>query len=151
MTVWIDADSSPTLVREHVIKYSSLFSIPVHLVANKNIPSKSPYPFTMTISDNTKDSADNYILENARESDLIITKDILFAKRALEKNITTINDRGDIFSKDTIDEKIEERNYNLSLSMIGFKSEKRKSYGKQEFVKFAKTFEQVFQKLRKNK
>ena len=79
MTIWVDADSCAKRAREHILKYSSLFSVPVIFVANKTLSSESNFPFQMIITSQTKDSADNYIIENSTSS----IKDFI---EILEKN-----------------------------------------------------------------
>lgn len=105
----------------------------------------------MIVTSQTKDSADNYIIENSTSSDLIITKDILFAERAIKKNVSVMSDKGFVFTKKNILKQIEERNYNLRLAEIGFTSSKKSDYSKKDFVAFVKSFEKVFQILRKQK
>mgnify|MGYP003316870471 CR=1 FL=1 len=89
--IWIDADSCPTLVRNHVTKIAEKMNINVYFVANKEIKSENKYQ--MIICENTKDAADNSIFEHVQSKDLVITRDIVFADRLVSKKITTINIR----------------------------------------------------------
>ena len=99
--IWIDADSCPVLVRNHTVKTAARLGIKVFFVANKQIPCEYS-PYEMIICQAEKDAADTYILENACENDLVITRDIVFADRLVEKNIPAINDRGTAFTKENI-------------------------------------------------
>ena len=95
-----------------------------------------------------KDAADNYIVSSASEKDIVITRDILLAERLVAKNISVINDRGTAFTKDNIQDKIADRNFDLQLAQIGLGGSKKNSYGEKEFSKFKKCFERELQKLK---
>ena len=84
-TIWIDADSCPTLVRSYVTKYAAKENLTVNFVANKPVNSNNEFPFNMIVCSAEKDAADNYILEHAVESDLVITRDIVFADKLVSK------------------------------------------------------------------
>ena len=142
-TIWIDADSCPTLVRNHVTKTAAKENLTVNFVANKSIKTDNEYSFNMIICDKEKDSADNYILEHAEESDLVITRDIVFADRLVAKKITCINDRGTVFSAENIKELLSERNFDFELAQIGLVQHFNEGYNKQKFAKFANCFDKI--------
>ena len=145
--IWIDADSCPLLVRDYVLKYSSKLNIQVTFVANKNIPSNTDFPHQMIICQQEKDAADNYIYENVKSTDLVITRDIVFAKRLLEKNVCTINDRGTVFTKEIINERLSERDFDLQLAQIGLVKHHNEGYDKKKFSQFANCFDKIVHKL----
>lgn len=144
--VWIDADSFPTLLKNFILEYAEKNYLEIIFVANKPIKSDKQN-FKMILAENTKDSADNIIFENITEKDIAITRDILLAERLVQKNIKTINDRGTIFSKENIKEKVEERNYDFNLAQLGFSGSKEKNYGTKELEKFKECFEKTLKKI----
>ncbi|MBQ5998624.1 MAG: DUF188 domain-containing protein [Treponema sp.] len=143
--IWIDADSCPSKIRNYVVNYSKQKNIEVIFVANKPFATVSN-EFKMIVCDETKDSADNYIFENAGNKDLVITRDILFASRLVERRIKAINDRGTSFTIDNIKNRLEDREFDLQLAQLGFGGNK-KTYGEKEFSKFKKCFEKEIEKL----
>ena len=146
--IWIDADSCPTLVRDYLIRYSTKLSLKVSFVANKPIPSQEKAPFEMIICSTEKDAADNYILEHCTQNDIVITRDLLFAQRLVEKQTTVMNDRGTVFSKENIGPLIKEREYNLQLAEMGLVKHFNEGYDKKKFSAFANCFDKtVHQKL----
>lgn len=146
--IWIDADSCPSKIRNYVVNYSKQKNLEVIFAANK--PFKTDCnDFKMIVCNKTKDSADNYILENAGENDLVITRDILFASRLVERKIRTINDRGTSFTIDNIKNRLEDREFDLQLAQLGFGGNK-KTYGEKEFAKFKKCFEKEIERLLAN-
>lgn len=147
--IWVDADSCPTAIRDFVVKYAHNFSIKVVFVANKKI-NACFNDFEMIICNNEKDAADNYILEHATVQDLVITKDIIFASKLVEKSIAVINDRGTVFTKNNINEKLSDRDFDFQLAQIGFGGKKGSFYSKKEFLKFKECFNKQMQNLFKN-
>lgn len=145
--IWIDADSCPSPVRNHVIKTGNKLNIPVTLVANKAIPCEENLVFQMEIVEQTKDSADNFILTNAESGDLVITRDIVFADKLVTKEIASINDRGTEFTKSNIKELLSERDYDLALAEMGLVKHYHEGYDKSKFIKFANCFDRVLHKL----
>ena len=103
----------------------------------------------MIVCSDEKDAADNYILENAAEADLVITRDIVFADRLVSKNICCINDRGTIFSRENIKELLSERNFDFELAQIGLVKHYNEGYNKQKFAKFANCFDKIIHQLGK--
>lgn len=145
--IWIDADSCPALVRNHTIKIANQLGLEVTLVANKNIPCDRQFPFEMKIVTSEKDAADNFIFDNVKEKDLVITKDIIFADRIVSKGITAINDRGTIFSKENIKELLSERNYDFALAQAGVVKHYHEGYDKKKFALFANCFDKIIHNL----
>ncbi len=148
--IWIDADSCPALVRNHTIKMAARNGAETILVANREIKCSESSAFKMIICDQEKDAADNYIYENAKNADIVITKDIIFADRLVSKGICTINDRGTIFNFENIKEKLSERNFDFQLSQIGLVKHFNEGYDKKKFAQFANTFDKILhQQLKK--
>ena len=141
--IWIDADSCPHQVRNHTVKTAAKYNIPVSFVANKQITCDEPSPFEMITTDQNKDSADNYIFEHAALTDLVITRDIVFADRLVTKGILTINDRGTEFTKEIIKERLSERDFNLQLAQMGLSKSYHEGYDKKKFEKFANCLDRI--------
>ena len=140
--IYIDADSCPRAVRDYTIRYTEKTypSVKVVLAANKEIPCTED-GFEMVVLEQGKDKADNWILENAQNGDLVITKDILFAEKLVEKEICTINDRGKSFTKSNIKDEVEDRNFDFQLASIGLGGNKKHSYSKKNLDDFIKCFQ----------
>ena len=100
----------------------------------------------MIICDAIPDAADNHIVENSKENDIVITRDIPLASRLLEKQITTINDRGLLFTPENIKEKLSMRNFNKELYENGIISDKISTFSKKDVNNFANCFDREIQK-----
>ncbi|MBO4319192.1 MAG: DUF188 domain-containing protein [Treponema sp.] len=145
MTVWVDADSCPSSIRKIILQKASEKSIQVVFAANRNINPDFDYEFfTMHICQSKEGAADDYILENAKTDDLVVTRDIPLAERLLLKNITTINDRGLKFSKDNIRQMMEERELHMQMVNLGIAPKGNwKSFSEKEIKKFRECLESL--------
>ena len=102
----------------------------------------------MIVTDAQKDSADNYIFEHAQSgTDLVITRDIVFADRLVEKGICCINDRGTEFTREMIKERLSTRDFDLQLAQMGLVKHHHEGYDKKKFAEFANSFDKVIHRL----
>ncbi len=145
-SIWVDADSCPTPVRDIIIRFCKRLNLELIYVANHTIPMPKSDLFKMIVCDATPDAADNYVVENARKNDIVVTRDIPMASRLLEKEITTINDRGLLFTTENIKEKLSLRNFNKELYENGIISEKMSTFSKKDVNNFANCFDREIQK-----
>jgi len=144
--IWVDADSCPNKIREYLINQSQIKKINVNFVANQAINClNTSDSVKMIIAEKTKDGADNYIYDNVKNNDIVITRDILFAERLVKKNIAVMNDRGVLFTKYNIQDRLLERSFSLNLSEIGLGGGKKSYYSDKEFKKFCTCFESQLQ------
>ena len=149
ITIWVDADSCPSLVRNHTVKMGNKLGIRVVFAANKVITSDAGQ-FEMTVCSAEKDAADNYIFDNCKTGDLVITRDIVFADRLVEKGINCINDRGTEFTSEMIKERLSTRDFDLQLAQIGLVKHHHEGYDKKKFAEFANSFDKVIHRLLRN-
>lgn len=145
--IWIDADSCPSLVRNHCVKMAAKLNLQIFFVANKQINCDENFPYKMIICEEKKDSADDYIFFHAKQNDLVITRDINFAFRLVQKNICAINDRGTVFSKENINELLSKSDFDLQLSQIGLIKHFNEGYDKKKFSLFANCFDKIIHRL----
>jgi len=149
MKIFIDADSCPRDARELTLRAAGRRGIPAVFAANRPVPGISGENVTMEICPPEDNSADNRIVELAELGDLAISRDIALAKRLLEKGVAVIDDRGRVFSKDTINELLSLRNFTVSLAENGLGIERTANYGKKERKAFADSLDRMLVKLLK--
>ena len=148
ITIWVDADSCPALVRNHSVKMGNKLGLRVVFAANKPMPCDSTLgPYEMQVCDKSKDAADNYIFENCTSGDLVITRDIVFAGRLVERGICTINDRGTEFTSEMIKERLSISDFDRQLAEIGLVKHFHEGYDKKKFAAFANSFDKVIHRL----
>ncbi|MCW8900153.1 MAG: YaiI/YqxD family protein [Gammaproteobacteria bacterium] len=106
MQIWVDADACPKVIKEILYRVAERKKIQVMLVANQSllIP---PSAFIKSIRVAAGfDVADNYIVQQVEKDDLIITADIPLAAEVIEKGGHALNPRGELYSTETIKQKL---------------------------------------------
>ncbi len=151
MTIWIDADSCPRQVRDLVCKRGARHSDRVVFVANRDIPREGFPGVEMVVADTTPDAADDYIVENAEDNDLAITRDIPLASRLVTRGISVINDRGTTYTESNIRERLSMRNFMMDLYNNGYMPEKTGQFGSREMKDFANALDREITRLRKKR
>lgn len=115
MTIWVDGDSAPRDIRPILLRRGT--SIPVRFIASRRIPDLPHSMFTLVPEG--PDSVDRFIEENSALGDLVVTRDIPFAERLVESGIAAINDRGELFTKDSVAERRSLRDTAVELRFQG--------------------------------
>ncbi|HOZ72784.1 MAG TPA: DUF188 domain-containing protein [Spirochaetales bacterium] len=140
MTLWADADSLPREVKELIGRRagSSTGDFPIRavFVANRPLPlppgknlqavivgkaaaqagGLSTQPERDTLE---RDTADDYIIASAAPGDILVTRDIPLAARALERGLVALNDRGVIWTADSARERASVRDHMAALRELG--------------------------------
>jgi uncharacterized protein YaiI (UPF0178 family) len=92
-------------------------------------------------------SADNRIVELAERGDLAVTRDIPLASRLVEAEVCVIDDRGRIYTRENIRERLSLRNFMVDLAENGLGMERNNSYGRRELKAMADSFDKVLSRL----
>ncbi|MDR3630547.1 MAG: YaiI/YqxD family protein [Desulfocapsaceae bacterium] len=107
MKIWVDADACPRVIKEILFKAADRLSLPLYLVANKRIagPPGSRLIQSVTVPEGP-DAADDYIVHHAAAADLVVTADIPLAARIVGKGGVALDPRGELYTADTIGERL---------------------------------------------
>ena len=119
MHIWIDADACPNVVKEILFRASQRTKTPITMVANQYIKKpSSPLIKTIQVSQGF-DEADNYIVDNLEQGDLVITADIPLASDAIDKGADVINPRGEQYTKENIKQRLNMRDFMEQMRSTG--------------------------------
>ena len=115
MTVWIDSDSCPAAVRTIVAEkvrgiHEEGKGPDAVFIANRPVPLPDDNCIKFHLASKEKDSADNFIIENAVPGDIVLTRDFLLADKTVRAGIATMNFDGRLFDQKWLERRIEERN-----------------------------------------
>jgi uncharacterized protein YaiI (UPF0178 family) len=115
--ILIDADACP--VKEETYKVAGRYQLPVVLVSNTylNIP-LNPL-IKQVVVEGTFDAADDWIVDNSNDGDIVITSDILLADRCLKKLARVLGPKGNEFTEDNIGTALSNRQLMDSLRQMG--------------------------------
>ncbi|MDR0624331.1 MAG: DUF188 domain-containing protein [Treponema sp.] len=92
-------------------------------------------------------SADNRIVELAQPGDLAITRDIPLARRLVDASVLVMDDRGQVYTRENIGERLSIRNFMVDLAESGLRGERTASYGSRELKTLANSLDRVLTRL----
>ena len=109
--LYIDADACPVPIREILCRAATRWQIDTTFIANHAITlPPSPYIKRRQVPQGF-DVADNEIMDQMHEGDLVITQDIPLAAEAIEKGADVFNPRGQAFTQETIRQRLAFRHF----------------------------------------
>ncbi len=117
--IWVDADACPNLIKDILFRAAERARVPVTLVANQWIRTP-PSRFVSSIQVAAGiDAADSEIVRRTGPRDLVVTADIPLAALVLEKGALALNPRGELYTADTIAQRLSMRNFMDELRGAG--------------------------------
>ena len=151
MRIWVDADSCHAAVRKIVLRASRRLKISVHFVANVRID--VPLSDTVKVIEvpKTENAADNYIFENAAKNDIVVTTDVPLASRLLPLGVVVINPRGNLFTQESIGERLAMRSFSSCLRQMGIDTRDLINRKRNAVKEFAEIFDRELTRAMKKK
>ncbi|OLQ74531.1 hypothetical protein BIT28_14050 [Photobacterium proteolyticum] len=122
MKIWVDADACPNVIKEILFRVANRVGVAVTLVANHHVR-VPPSPHIKSIQvESGFDVADNYIVQQAEAGDLVITADIPLADELITKGAHALNPRGEMYTKDTIKQRLQMRDFMETMRSSGIQT-----------------------------
>ena len=118
--IFVDGDACP--VKEETYVVATRYDVPVALVANAPMHVPKDLGVEMIVVDQGPDAADDWIVENVRSGDVVVTADIPLAARCLEAGARVLGTHGRIFSEDSIGGQLAVRELKTQLRESGVAS-----------------------------
>jgi uncharacterized protein YaiI (UPF0178 family) len=140
VTLFIDGDAFPNLLKPIVFRSIERLSIPTKVIANKKITIGNSKHIEYIIVDQGADEADHYIVELCKKDDLVITADIPLADRIISKQAHAIDHRGELYSTENIKQYLAMRNLMESIRESGEMTSGPKAFGQKDAHAFANQF-----------
>ena len=116
----MDGDGCP--VKDEVYVVATRYGVPVALVANARLSVPEGLGVEMILVDQGPDAADDWIVENLRPGDVVVTADIPLAARCLDAGARVLGTTGRIFSEDSIGNRLAMRDLKAHLRETGVMS-----------------------------
>lgn len=137
MTIWVDADACPNVVRDILFRAAERTHIPLVLVANQavNTPG-SRYIRSIQVPAGA-DVADNEIVQRMEPDDLVITSDIPLAADVIAKGGLALSPRGELFTRDNIRARLNMRDFLDTLRGSGIQTGGPPALNQQDRQQFA--------------
>jgi len=140
VTVFIDGDAFPNLLKAIVLRSIKRLSLSTKVISNKKISIGKSTHIEYIIVDQGADEADHLIVELCKKQDLVITADIPLADRIISKNAHAIDHRGELYSVDNIKQYLAMRNLMASIRESGEMTRGPKAFGEKDAHAFANQF-----------
>jgi uncharacterized protein YaiI (UPF0178 family) len=115
--IFIDADACP--VKDEVYAVAARIGIAVVVVANQRIHVPQDLGVEMIVVEEGPDAADDWIAEEIRAHDIVITADIPLAARCLEIGAYALGTNGREFTPDSIGGALATRGLKASIRESG--------------------------------
>lgn len=119
MKIWVDADACPNVIKEILFRAAERKETQLILVANSFLrtpPSRYVKAIRVEAGFNV---ADNAIVNQMEPGDLVITADIPLASEVIAQGGHALNPRGELYSKENIEERLAMRNFMDELRDTG--------------------------------
>jgi uncharacterized protein YaiI (UPF0178 family) len=101
LVIYVDADACP--VKAEVEKVAERLGLVVTFVSNGGLrPSRDPMVRHVVVPKTAADAPDDWIVENAKANDIVITADIPLAARAVTLGAHVLGPTGKPFTPETI-------------------------------------------------
>ncbi len=119
MTIWVDADACPNVIKTILFRAANRAEVELVLVANQYLSVPPSAYIRMIVVEAGFDVADNYIVQHTKKDDLIITADIPLAAEVIEKGGRVIGPRGEQYTPDNIQQRLTMRNFMEEMRNAG--------------------------------
>lgn len=150
MTLYIDGDAFPNLLKPILFRAIERLKLPTFIISNKRISIGKSNHITYIIVASGADEADDRIVEMVKEGDLVITADIPLADRIITKNAHAIDHRGKAFTEDNIKQYLAMRDLMQSIRDSGEMTKGPASISQKDVRGFANQLNQFLRRQKLN-
>jgi len=116
-SIYVDADACP--VKEETVKVAARHEVPVIFVANSWMQTPRGAQSRLQVVSGDFDAADDWIIEQVRRDDIVVTADIPLASRCLEQGARVLRPSGKPFTEDNIGDALATRELMTELRAYG--------------------------------
>jgi len=115
--IYVDADGCP--VKNEVYRVAERYGLSVVLVANQRLNLPNHSLLEMVVVTGAFDAADDWIVENSKADDIVVTTDILLADRCVKKSVRVLGPKGIEFTSENIGSAVATRELMQELRQSG--------------------------------
>jgi uncharacterized protein YaiI (UPF0178 family) len=105
--IYVDADACP--VKNEVYKVAERYGLSVTLVANSQMRIPGAGWLKLVVVEQGLDGADDWIVEQAEQDDIVVTGDIPLAARCLDKGARVLGHAGKPFTPENVGDSLATR------------------------------------------
>lgn len=143
MKIWVDADACPKVIKEILYRAAERARIALILVANQALAvPRSPFISSRTVAQGF-DVADQAITDWAEPGDLVVTADIPLAAAVVEKGVSAINPRGELYTRENVRQQLSMRDFMAELRGSGVDTGGPASFNQRDRQAFANQLDRL--------
>ncbi|MFO8184203.1 MAG: YaiI/YqxD family protein [Candidatus Aegiribacteria sp.] len=143
--IYVDADACP--VKREIYRVASRYDLNVILVSNSwmRIPESSR--IELVLVEQGADLVDDWIAENVRDGDIVISGDIPLASRCLKKGAHVLGNTGRPFTEDNICDALSIRDLLHDLREQGMMTRGPKPFSRKDRSRFLQELDRIIVKI----
>ena len=122
MKIWVDADACPNVIKDILFRAAERARLPVVLVANSWVRTPPSRFISALQVPGGLDVADGEIVKRCKPGDLVVTADIPLAALVIDKGALALNPRGELYTADSIAQRLSMRNFMDELRGAGIQT-----------------------------
>ncbi len=146
--IYIDADACP--VKTEVYKVANRYGLSVTLVANNYMRFPTGELVKLVVVDKGLNEADDWIVEEAGQDDIVITGDIPLAARCLDKGARVLGHKGRPFTPENVGESLATRHLLAQLREQGIMMGGPPPFSQKDRSLFLQQLDQMVQAIKRN-
>lgn len=145
--IYVDADACP--VKDEVLKVAERLDLVVTFVSNGGLrPSRDPMIRNVVVSKGA-DAADDWIVDNAKANDIVVTADIPLAAKTVALGAHVLGPTGRPFTPETIGMAVAMRDLKQHLRETGESKGYNASFAPQDRSRFLGALDQMVRRALK--
>ena len=148
--IWVDADACPGPIKEILFRAAERAQVMVTLVANQMLRTPSTRWVRAIQVAGGFDVADNEIVQRLAAGDLVVTQDIPLAAQAIDKGALALHPRGELYTSETIAQRLSMRNFMDELRGAGVDTGGPSAFHARDRQAFANQLDRWLQQRPKN-
>ena len=148
--IWVDADACPGPVKEILYRAAERAQVMVTLVANQMLRTPATRWVRAIQVAGGFDVADNEIVQRLAAGDLVVTQDIPLAAQAIDKGALALHPRGELYTRETIAQRLSMRNFMDELRGAGVDTGGPSAFHARDRQAFANQLDRWLQQRPKN-
>jgi uncharacterized protein YaiI (UPF0178 family) len=148
LRIYIDADACP--VKDETYKVAERYGLPVHVVTNTWMTLPERDWLHLEVVDSGFDAADDWIVEQCGDGDVVVTGDILLAERCLQQGASVLGHKGTPFTNDSIGDAVATRELMATLREMGQMTGGPAPFQKKDRSRFLQGLDTMIQKIRQS-
>ncbi len=147
LKIYVDADGCS--VKEEVYRVAERYGLSVILVANRALKLPSNIKAQMQVVSGDFDAADDWIVQNIEQGDILVTTDLLLADRCIKNRARVLGPKGNELDEENIGDVLGSRELMAHLRQLGDFKTGPAPMSKTDRSSFLSNLDRIIQSLKK--